>query len=150
MYGVALGIDTPRDSKREWQSLAQNYAIVAEWLAEHVRGRAASTKVITGAGSVDEDQTEPAAGGQRRICVYVETAVVEIDGTPYGLNGTQTVKQRVADFMQQLVEANGEYVPRPNNIKTRNIEAQPEAVRDLVDAQSGAGSRILRDKIWRS
>ena len=57
------------------------------------------------------------------------------------------MKQRVA-AVQELIEANGEYIVRPPGIRTRNIENQREEARNLIDARPGAGCRIPREKIW--
>ena len=77
---------------------------------------------------------------EERIHVDIEAAVVTVDGKPYGLNGTDTVKNRLAEFIDLLIAEDGEYVSRPQNIKTRHIEQQPKAVRDLIESQPGAGS----------
>ena len=86
----------------------------------------------------------------RRIDVDSELQTVSVDGRTYGLNGGQIVKTRVADFLQELIDADGDFVPRPGDIKTRDLENQHPAVNGLVDAQPGAGSRIPRKKIWRN
>ena len=35
-YFAFFGVEAPRTAKTEWRSLAQNYAMVANWLAEHI------------------------------------------------------------------------------------------------------------------
>jgi hypothetical protein len=66
------------------------------------------------------------------------------------LNGTETVKTRLAEFIALLIEADGEYIKRPEKVRTRDIENQLDAVRDLIESQPGAGTRIMHDNIWRS
>ena len=85
-----------------------------------------------------------------RVTVDPEAFIVVIDGKQHALNGGHHVKKRVAEFLQELIDVDGEYIPRPRNLKTRVIDSQPEPVRDLIDAQPGAGTRIPRDKLWRS
>ena len=102
-----------------------------------------------------DDQTEAAKTGNQAIpepliSVDVDAAIVTVDGRAFGLNGSTKTKERVAEFISLLIEKDGEYVARPPNIKTHNIETQPSEVAELIEAQPGAGSRIPRDKIWRN
>jgi len=84
------------------------------------------------------------------ITVDASTYVVTIDGKPYALDGSQSVKERIAKFIEDLLGAAGEYLPRPSNLKTRDIEKQPDEVRNLFESQSGAGTRIPQARIWRN
>ena len=110
--------------------------------------RLLSSNVMT--ASVEQSKPSASIRKECRVKVSVENAVVTIDGEPYGLNGTDHGKAIVAEFIQMLISADGEYLPRPKQVKTPTIEKQPEQVRDLIEAQPGVGCRIPRDKIWRS
>jgi len=99
-------------------------------------------------GEVLADTTD-GSQPQRRLAVDVEAGVVYIDERGIALNGTQPIKKRLAEFIEDLIKADGEYLKTPENIKTRSIEDQFPEVRDLIEAQSGAGRRIPRGKIWR-
>jgi len=102
--------------------------------------------------TIDGEVLADTAGGsqpQRRLAVDVEAGVVYIDEHGFAFNGTPPIKKRLAEFIEDLIEADGEYLKTPKNIKTRSIEAQSPEIRDLIEAQPGAGRRIPRGEIWR-
>jgi hypothetical protein len=83
-----------------------------------------------------------------RIHVNPSTFVIGIDGNPYALIGSAPVKKRLAEYVQELIDADGEVVRRPEKLKSRDIENQLPNVRDLIDSQPGSGTRIPRSKLW--
>jgi len=105
------------------------------------------------ANDIDGQDVAATAGGQQpqpRLQVDVGAGVIYIDGLGYAFNGSDNVKTRVAEFYKSLIDADGEYVKTPDELKTRTIENQHVEVRDLIKAQPGAGRRISRERIWRS
>jgi len=133
-------MDDPSDGWRRTFGLGST---VIRYVAElHVLANAIDLKVVPATA----DRTQP----QRSLTVDVEAGVVHIDGRAVALNGTKPVKKRLAEFINDLIDADGEYVKTPDKLKTPTIEDQPVEVRDLIEAQPGAGRRIPRKRIWRS
>ena len=130
------------DPSNGWKRVSVLGSTIIRYAAQ-LRGL---SKTIDGEVLADTtDGSQP----QRRLAVDVEAGVVYIDERGIALNGTQPIKKRLAEFIEDLIKADGEYLKTPENIKTRSIEDQFPEVRDLIEAQSGAGRRIPRGKIWR-
>jgi hypothetical protein len=96
---------------------------------------------------------EPEAGPRKvnpkpRIRVDAESLVVHIDGKAWPLNGKQSTKTKLAAFIQELIDADGSYLSMTQRgIKTAHVEQQPEAIKNLFEAQPGGGTRIPREKL---
>lgn len=85
----------------------------------------------------------------KRVSVDVPKAIVYIDGKPEPLNGSDKIKKRLAEFFQELVEADGEWVNKSSfEVKSEHIQKQPQALVQLVDSRTGAGTRIPRDQLY--
>jgi len=59
--------------------------------------------LIAGIETEASERTPPGL----RVNVYLQTYVVEIDGTPYPLAGQEKTKHRLAEFIQALIDAKG-------------------------------------------
>lgn len=83
-----------------------------------------------------------------RVQVDREAATIIIDGQEREIRGSRLMKDRIASFFDDLINADGVFIKRPDNIRTRNIAMQHRDVSDLIDARRGAGSQIPREKLW--
>ena len=84
------------------------------------------------------------------VQVDVEASVIQINGQSFSFRGSESVKKCVAEFYRELIEADGEYLCMGERVRTRHLEIQADEVRDLIEAQPGAGTRIPREKLWRN
>ena len=96
---------------------------------------------------------KPATGGddtKLRVKVHAETKVVEIDGTPYPLSGSEESKKQLVKFIQALIDAKGAPVSATDyGIRTRDVERQHDKIKSLIgdDAKPGSGYRIPLEKL---
>ena len=96
-------------------------------------------------GSKKIHARSPSGAGEVQISLHTEPFVVEIDGTPYPLSGKEDKKTKVMEFIQALIDAKGGPISATDHeIRTRDIERQHEAIRDLIGAYAkpGSGYRI--------
>lgn len=85
-----------------------------------------------------------------RVELHADTKVIQIDGKPHPLVGSETVKERLVSFIQALIDARGAPVAAKDyEIRTRDIEQQDMAVKSLIadDAKPGSGHRIPLEKL---
>lgn len=86
-----------------------------------------------------------------RVTVDRESYIVRIDGHPYPLMGSNDTRRRLADFIQALIDADGDYRAMSDyNVRGRDIKNQPEAISALFESEFSKGTRIPRDKLWRN
>jgi len=123
---------------------------VADQLDEGKQVSQQTTESSPEGGQTEAAKTYEPPIPERRISVDVDASVVTVDGRPFGLNGSSHIKKRVAKFIDLFIKKDGDFVARPSKLKTLDIENQPPEVAELIDSQPGAGTRIPRDKIWRS
>lgn len=98
-----------------------------------------------------QQESGPAASQPPRVSVDIDNALVCIDGRDVPLEGSKTVVERVGALLQAMLSTPGEYISMSERgVRTRNIEQQPQKIRDLVDSQPGAGTRISRERVWRN
>ncbi len=104
-------------------------------------------RVVAFVATATQPEVEPAAC---RVSVDANAGVVAIDGAPYGLIGSAAVKDRLADFIVAMIDADGEPVVMTDyGVRTREVERQAPEIINLIDSQPGAGSRIPRNRLWR-
>ncbi len=96
------------------------------------------------------DKTFDPTPRQRRISVNIETAVMTIDGVEFRIEGSDKKAKLMAEFLSDLIDEDGEYRNIPKGLKTPNFESQPKAIQNLIERDPGSGTRIPREKIWRS
>ena len=85
-----------------------------------------------------------------RVKVHAETKVIEIDGMPYPLSGSDQKKERMVEFIQALISAEGSPVSAQDyKLRSRNVEGQHDKIKTLIgdDAKPGSGFRIPREKL---
>ena len=85
-----------------------------------------------------------------RVKVHAETKVVEIDGVPYPLSGSDEKKERMVEFIQALINAEGSPVSAKDyKLRSRDVEGQHDKIKTLIgdDAKPGSGYRIPREKL---
>ncbi len=122
--------------------------------ASQIRRRE-SGPIVAGAEGGTTNSGEPGKNNatqrspEPRVQVKVETFIVIVDARPYRIEGSKQVAQRVAQFMEALVRADGEVVSMTDfQVRTRNMENQCSDIKDLVERQPGGGCRIPREKLW--
>lgn len=79
--------------------------------------------------------------------------VVEIDGIPYPLAGSEAVRKNLVKFIMELINAQGGPVGAADfDLRSRDIEKQLPAVKSLIgsDAKSGSGHRIPLEKLYKN
>lgn len=79
-----------------------------------------------------------------RIMLHPTNGVAMLDGEPFD------VKPKQYQLLAYLINANGEYASLDSvDLRSRDVEALPEKLRDAIETQPGAGTRIKPD-YWLS
>lgn len=79
---------------------------------------------------------------KRKLSVNQTACIAILDGHKIDL------RPNSAKALALLISRDGEFVSlADNDLRTRDIDALPLALKELVETQPGAGTRILRDKV---
>ena len=90
----------------------------------------------------------PSANGSARkrcrLALHPTNGVAMLDGEPFN------VKPKQYQLLAYLINANGEYASLDSvGLRSRDVEALPEKLREAVETQPGVGARI-KPEIWLS